>query len=650
MKRKGVISLKGKIIITISLLIILILTISNIISMEYRSKQFQYYLEEHSTALVEAQALALRNPLWEYDKESAQAALQGLLRHPAFVSATVLDEQGREFSKLNTPESSLAPGETIFGIHQDIYFSTALNQKRKVGNLSVHLSNRHILKELQKEKVEAIYELLIFLVVLIGSLFIAIGKFTVPIERMSKIIRQSAVGDHSGEVLSQYLKRRDEIGDIARSIKLDQQQRLDEIKILEISTSIAQEINLDQLLHKITEATSDLLEAEKSRLFLYDPTKETLYLHSKSEDQDLLPIKPGQGIIGKVFLEKKTILVKDVSEEKDFNPDVERVTQFQTQNLLATPLINKEGKCIGILEALNSKKTRFSTRDKRRIESLASQTTVAIEQIRLFDHYVEKQKLKKAMEIAQEVQKSFLPKDKAQEKNYELVGWNLSCDETGGDYYDYFDLPGNKFAITIGDVTGHGIGPAFVMVTGRAFLRALALQALPIVELMNQLNLLLEGDTEDDQFMTLFYGELDKDRVLRYANAGHDCPLLYRQSEKEFIELESTGIPLGMMDDFEYEEAEPIQIHSGDVLILSTDGITEAMNPQGDQFGEKRLAETILSCIEQPAVEIIKKCYSEVQAFCSGANQRDDLTLVVAKFTERGVDTRSLKGLKLETS
>ena len=152
---------------------------------------------------------------------------------------------------------------------------------------------------------------------------------------------------------------------------------------------------------------------------------------------------------------------------------------------------------------------------------------------------------------------------------------------------------------------------------------------------MSELNILLEQDLQDDKFMTLFYGELDlKTLTLSYANAGHESPLLYRKATGEFEELESTGIPLGMMDDSEYEENQ-IRMQLGDILVLSTDGISEAMNKKGEQFGIERLVEIIRRGVNKSANQVIKDCHDAVLKFCGEEQQRDDLTLVVLKFTRR---------------
>jgi sigma-B regulation protein RsbU (phosphoserine phosphatase) len=281
------------------------------------------------------------------------------------------------------------------------------------------------------------------------------------------------------------------------------------------------------------------------------------------------------------------------------------------------------------------------------LTAIGKQAGIAVERAMLFEHYLEKEKMKQALEIAQNIQKTLLPSGVPEHFEYDIVGWNLTCDETGGDYYDFLELPGQRLGVTVGDVSGHGIGAALLMATARAFLKALAIKCNEITTVINELNKLLEQDMEEDKFMTLFYGEIDiKQLKLRYVNAGHEAPFLYRKHKNTFETLESTGIPLGMMDDFEYQEGQEIELEMGDILVLSTDGITEAMNPEGEQFGAERLREVIQQGVNKSANQIVKDCYDQLQKFCRGTPQRDDLTLVIIKFQFRAesqkTDVRAL--------
>ena len=171
------------------------------------------------------------------------------------------------------------------------------------------------------------------------------------------------------------------------------------------------------------------------------------------------------------------------------------------------------------------------------------------------------------------------------------------------------------------------------MATARAYLKAVVRKATDVPIVVTELNQLLSQDMDADKFMTLLYGELDaKKMVFRYASAGHEGPILYRKKIKQFDHFESSGIPLGIMGDFVYEDKIEVAMDIGDILILSTDGIVESMNLQGEQFGVERFEKLIQQSSDKSANQIIKDCYDQLQEFCEGAPQRDDLTLFILKF------------------
>ena len=184
----------------------------------------------------------------------------------------------------------------------------------------------------------------------------------------------------------------------------------------------------------------------------------------------------------------------------------------------------------------------------------------------------------------------------------------------------------------IGDVSGHGLGAALFMLTARAFLRSLLATIDGIDQVFARANDMLEADMESEQFMTCFLGLLDTSkREIVYTSAGHDAPFLYRPSIDEFLDLDSTSFPLGIMAGAEFPTTEPIPLEDGDVLVLGTDGIWEAMNPQDEEYGRERLCALVRSVSTLPGSGIIGAIRSGVLEFCAGRPQRDDWTICVVK-------------------
>lgn len=403
--------------------------------------------------------------------------------------------------------------------------------------------------------------------------------------------------------------------------------------IYEVSNLVNAEHDLKQLFETIMDKIMQVFEPDRG--FLVMQSEDGSLNVAVEKNYQGGEAKLSHTILKKTIKEGISVLSANAMLDDRFTGGMSIVSQ-QIKSVMSVPLESSK-KILGAIyvDSLGSSNC-FKKMNLDLLTAIGKQAGVAVERAMLFEHFMEKEKIQQALEIAQNIQKSLLPSSVPDDVEFDMVGWNLTCDETGGDYYDFFKLPGNKLGITIGDVTGHGVGAALLMATARAFLKALVMKSNSITNMMDELNTLLERDMEDDKFMTLFYGEIDTQKLtLRYANAGHDAPLLYRKKQDQFEELEGTGIPLGMMDDFEYEEGEVIQIQAGDILVLSTDGITESMNPQGEQFGTERLLEVIKNGANKSANQIIKDCYDRVQKFCQGTPQRDDLTLVIVKFDKK---------------
>ncbi len=243
---------------------------------------------------------------------------------------------------------------------------------------------------------------------------------------------------------------------------------------------------------------------------------------------------------------------------------------------------------------------------------------------------------KKALILAGEVQKSLLPQDKPKVKGLDIAGRNVSCDEIGGDYYDFLwhrDTKKGPFNVVVGDISGHGVDSALLMTTARAFLRMRASQPGSISEIITAMNHHLAQDVlETGRFMTLFYLSIDPElRRIDWVRAGHDPALLYDPAENTFEELKGAGIALGIMDEVNYAQHSKEGLADGQIIAIGTDGIWEAFNRNGEMFGKDRLRDIIRSKAEMSAGEILSSVYEELNTFTLGKKSEDDITLVVIK-------------------
>lgn len=233
--------------------------------------------------------------------------------------------------------------------------------------------------------------------------------------------------------------------------------------------------------------------------------------------------------------------------------------------------------------------------------------------------------------LARVVQAAMLPTEAPWFPGVELAASSEPADAAGGDFYDYISLPGGRLAVVIGDASGHGFAAALVTVAARSYLRACSSTEGNISRILGQVNSLLLRDGLEGRFVTLFYASIaPQDRRLTYAGAGHTGYLLAENGDLK-QQLASTGPPLGWFPDAEYP-CEQLEVVPGDVLLLLTDGIEEAMSPAGEQFGRMRLLEFVRGNIRSTPAEIAQKMHATVHAFQAAAGQHDDATIVVARF------------------
>ncbi|MFC1830931.1 SpoIIE family protein phosphatase [Thermodesulfobacteriota bacterium] len=243
---------------------------------------------------------------------------------------------------------------------------------------------------------------------------------------------------------------------------------------------------------------------------------------------------------------------------------------------------------------------------------------------------------KKALMLAGEVQKSMLPSEMPRVRGLDIAGRNVSCDEIGGDYYDFIwrrDSSKGMFSIVVGDISGHGVDSALLMTTARAFLRMRASQPGSISEIVTAMNNHLAQDTLDTgKFMTLFCLTIDPERqYLDWVRAGHDPALIYSPEQDEFEELKGIGIALGVSDGFKYAENHKTGLRNGQIIAIGTDGIWEAFNRDGEMFGKARYQDIIKKNADKSAEEILNAVYHELSEFTLGKKSEDDITLVIVK-------------------
>jgi sigma-B regulation protein RsbU (phosphoserine phosphatase) len=237
------------------------------------------------------------------------------------------------------------------------------------------------------------------------------------------------------------------------------------------------------------------------------------------------------------------------------------------------------------------------------------------------------------METARNIQESFLPDLPPPREGFELAALSLPAKQVGGDFYDFIPVSQDKLGLVIADVSGKGVPAALFMALSRTLVRANVSQNLTASQSIKRANDLISQEAKFGMFVTLFYAVLDQPTgTLEYVNAGHNPPFVVKGNSKDIILLKAKGIALGVMEDIALEE-KTIKLDSHDIVVFYTDGITEAVNGAGEQFGEARLIETINRNADLPMKDLINTVKNEVFSFAQGQDQHDDFTMVLLKAT-----------------
>jgi len=404
-------------------------------------------------------------------------------------------------------------------------------------------------------------------------------------------------------------------------------------KVLQISRSMVATTDLDSLLHVIIERSMELLGAERATLFLYDAASDQLVsrIAHKSEE---IRMPADKGIAGACIRTRSVINVPDAYADERHNPEFDRRSGFRTRNLLAVPLCDYADDLVGVLEVMNKKSGSFRDYDINLAETLAAQAGVAIQRANLIRHYVEKQKMQRALEIARDIQQGLLPKAMPRIPGFDLAAFSQPADETGGDIFDFLPMDDQRLGIMVADATGHGIGPALVIAETRAMLRALSGQGADVSAMLATVNDLLAADLGDGRFVTCFLGVLDAARSrLGFASAGHGPMLLYDRQADQFIQQIATAIPLGTFDGVAFDKTVNWDLRPGDVAAIFTDGLFEAMDANQEQFGIDRVMDLLRRCCDMPAREMLETLRMTVMSHTGVLPQADDITAVVIRRT-----------------
>jgi len=396
----------------------------------------------------------------------------------------------------------------------------------------------------------------------------------------------------------------------------------------EIARELTSILNLDELLKRIAELLSRLIDYQMFSILLLDSTNQKLQHRFSLRFQENIQLKHdialGQGVVGYAVEHKEAVLVPDIKKDPryiELNPE--------TRSELAVPLIYKD-KVIGVLDLEHTRRGFFTDDHKRTVTTLAAQVAIAIENAQLYEQIARQEKrLEQDLSMARELQFRLLPPALPAIKNLELAAKFVPARAIGGDLYDFVSYSLSRTAIVIGDVSGKGAPAAIYAALVSGILRSHAPIEPAPAEMLSAVNFSLSERRIDGQFVSLIYAVWDDEkRNLRVSNSGLPRPIFCHAGKTQIIE--ATGLPLGLFDDAEYDEfgfeAEP-----GDMFVFFSDGILDARNRAGDLFGRGRLERVVAKNAKLSADDVVKAIFTAVSDYTAGEDAFDDQTVVVIR-------------------
>ena len=416
---------------------------------------------------------------------------------------------------------------------------------------------------------------------------------------------------------------------MSRLSKNEQIKRL--TSIVEASKLLNSTLDLRRLLEIILEVATKQCQAVKGTIYLVDHQKKEIWSEvQKGKRKVVIHLPFGRGIAGTVAKTGETVNIRDAHEDKRFYPGIDERTGFRTRSMICAPMRDGRGKIVGVFQLMNKRRGFFTRHDVEFLETLSVHAALAIDKARLHQEALEKELIDKEIEIAVKIQQLLLPERIPSLDGFEISAVTIPSKRVGGDFYDVIKLGDQKTLLVIADVSGKGIPAAMLVSTMQAWLHAFIEAGMDLLGIVGRLNKIIYEDSTIDRYITFFICELDSDRkVVTSINAGHNYPLLFRP-DGTMLQFEKGGLSLGMFPDAAYAKEE-IQLGTGDVLVLYTDGVTEAMNKQGSLFGETRFYHSLRRYLDKPAGEIHDGVRRDVQIFMKNATQADDVTLMVVK-------------------
>jgi serine phosphatase RsbU (regulator of sigma subunit) len=402
----------------------------------------------------------------------------------------------------------------------------------------------------------------------------------------------------------------------------------------EVSKALVLHQPLPELLEKIMDLISEYLPMDRGVLMLKEGNPPQMIAKvPRINNKNLLrqKILVSQSIITMVLDNHSSVLTADAQTD-DRLKGKDSIIKSNIHSAMCVPLWNNR-EIIGVIYADRiSLLDQFTEDDLRLMTLLSNLAAVKIENSLAIEQAIEVEKFQKELALAAQIQKDFLPKKNPPCENFDISGTNIPCNQVGGDYYDFIAIDPCRLAVIVADVSGKGMSAALLMASLRAALIAEVGPQLRLENMAAKLNDFVYSSSASNRFITFFFCELDRRTgVLRYINAGHNPPIVIAK-DGTVARLDPTGFCLGMFPAITYEVSQ-VTLDKGDMVVLFTDGITDARNKDSSEFGEENLIGLLKKNAKKPASEIVGKVCTELSSFTAGVEPFDDMTLIALKRT-----------------
>jgi serine phosphatase RsbU (regulator of sigma subunit)/pSer/pThr/pTyr-binding forkhead associated (FHA) protein len=405
--------------------------------------------------------------------------------------------------------------------------------------------------------------------------------------------------------------------------------------ISKVGVALLSSSGLDETLNQVASLVFEAVPAERCVIMLRDEKADggmkIMVARIRDKEDPIEEVRISRTVMDEVLKNGKSVLTSDAQHDPRYASQT--MALLGIRSVLAVPLSVDERDVFGIIYADSPTwEASFAEEHLDILTTLASVAAIRVENATLLDERLQRERMEHELELATEIQQRFQPSAPPRIDGYEFQGISFSCYEIGGDYYDFIEEHDGKMLIALGDVSGKGTAAALLMSSVHAAIHAQVSARSPLPQIISSVNRYLAENTPANRFVTLFATELDpKTGILRYINAGHNPPLIAR-SNGTIEQLSSGGFPLGILPAAEFDVGET-SLASGEVLVIYSDGVSEANNLAEEEFGMERLCDVIKHHVGLSAAGIRDKVESALSAFTKTAPANDDITLVIVKRT-----------------